>query len=90
MGVKLKRLIVHALDIICVLIYLAIFVGFGSIALNSGNDWSEISLGEVFGEQFFSNNKIWFDIWIFSLVYLPIRAILGEKFVKMISEKKNS
>lgn len=79
---KLIRLIVRLIDIISVLAYTfeaMIMLG----PLLSGKEWINVNLGNVFADS-----QLFFAVWVFSLFYIPIRLLLGEKFWKIIFNDK--
>jgi hypothetical protein len=73
---KIKKIGIRLLDIVIIITYISIVMPLLGWLLQSSSEWKSISFGE-----FFSDNRLWFNVWISSLFYVPLRLLLklGDK-----------
>lgn len=75
----LKRTLIGLMDLIFGLTYISITMPLFGQVLNNPHDWLSITFGE-----FFDGNKLWFNLYIFSLFYIPIRILLRDELWRII------
>jgi hypothetical protein len=54
------------------------FVSFFGWILNNLSGWPILDMEDMLGI-----NKLWFVLWVVSLVYVPVRSLLGNNFKKV-------
>lgn len=80
---KIKIILIQSVDIIFALVFLSIAMPLLGWLLDYSTEWSTITFGE-----FFDDRKWWFNLWILSLFYVPMRALLRNEFWNIIFGKK--
>ena len=80
----IKKIIINSVDAIFGIAYISIAMPLIGWLLDSSTEWSTITFGE-----FFSDYGWWFNIWIVSLFYLPVRFLLRGKLWEIIFNKNS-
>ena len=83
---KVKKAVSGLVDVIFILSFLSIvnpnLIGW---VLSTSGEWQTITFGE-----YFSDSKLWFNMWVLSLVYIPIRLLLKDKFWGILFGEKEA
>ena len=76
---QLKTIIILLIDLVFSLAYISIMMPLLGWFLDTSRDWTTVTFGE-----FFDGKKWWFNIFILSLFYVPIRFLLRDELWRII------
>lgn len=76
---KIKTIIILMIDLVFSLTYISIMMPLLGWVLDASHDWTTVTFGE-----FFDGQKWWFNIFILSLFYVPIRFLLKDELWRII------
>lgn len=82
---KVKNIVSGVFDITFSIVYVIFMMSSLSLLLDA-TEWRRITFSEYFSQQF-SDSKLWFNLWILSLFYVPMRLLMRGEFWRIIFKK---
>jgi len=80
---KIQEIIIGIFDFSAIMIWAGYNSQLLGLVLENNKDWEQVTLIDFF------ESKLWFNLWVASLFYVGIRAVLRGEFWEILFKRKN-